>query len=306
MLKKISFIIMIAFPLAGALLLHMLFYSGDAAAEECRETYADIHDNIQSGGPPKDGIPAVDEPVFISADSAGLQPGARVYGVDYNGFTAAFPDSVMVWHEIANFTHKSEQLSLTYCPLTRSAIGYKGYNLGVSGRLVNSNLIMYDRKTDSFIPQILGIGIDGPLCGKKLETFPVVATTWKNWRAAHPKTRVLSEETGHSRDYGRDPYEGYYESPRTMFPVMHTNDSLHPKTKVVGIKAGDAVPAVVKDGFKERHPNGFGLGLAGRRISLDWNDELQTVSVRSDGDVTAFEVFWFAWHAYYPKAKVVK
>lgn len=122
---------------------------------------------------------------------------------------------MLVWHEIVNHTVGGEPLAVTYCPLTGTVIGFTGppgtpeLTFGTTGKLVNSNLLMYDRQTGSEWPQLLGTAISGPLKGTRLETVPLVWTTWKEWRAAHPDTRVLTTDTGALRSYGSDPYGSY-------------------------------------------------------------------------------------------------
>ena len=154
---------------------------------------------------------------------------------------------------------KDEQVSITYCPLTGTTFGFKGEispavssTFGVSGKLVNSNLIMYDRKTDSYWPQILGKAINGLERGRKLAEFPTYWTTWERWKKKYPDTKVLSQTTGFIRNYGarRDPYgsyldekKGYYTSPEVIFEPIYRDLRLQSKIVVVGIRdeKGNAV-----------------------------------------------------------------
>lgn len=172
------------------------------------ETFAD---NIVSGGPPKDGIPPVDEPQFVSATEMDylLKPEDRVFVLAYQDEVRVYPQPVLVWHEIVNDDVAGEQISVTYCPLTGSVVAFKGrapdgapLTFGTSGNLVNSNLLMYDRQTDSQWPQILGQAITGPLKRTILEEIPLVWTTWEQWKAQGIDAPVLSAETGHLRSYG--------------------------------------------------------------------------------------------------------
>jgi len=229
-----------------------------------------LEENIASGGPAKDGIPAVEKPRYTSAAEGDewLVAEDVVFGVDYEGFVAAYPQRILVWHEIANETIRGEPISITYCPLTGTSIGFKGAltpetrsTFGVSGKLVNSNLIMYDRATDSQWPQILGKAITGSLRANRLEEFPVGWTTWENWKQQHSDTRVLSRDTGFIRNYGKnaDPYgsylgknKGYYNSEQLLFRPIVEDSQLHPKTVVVGMRddAGNSV-AIVKDRLRQ-------------------------------------------------------
>jgi hypothetical protein len=166
-----------------------------------------------SGGPRPDGIPAIDDPRFFGSMKEAnrfLDPGDIVFGIVRNGEARAYPQRILVWHEIVNDVVGGEPLAITYCPLTGTAIGFKrgSTTFGVSGMLVNSNLVMFDRATGSRWPQILGRSIEGDHAGNRLEEFPVIWTTWERWRQAYPETRVLSDRTGFVRNYDGIPMAG--------------------------------------------------------------------------------------------------
>ncbi len=232
--------------------------------------------NIQSGGPPKDGIPPIDRPKYVPAAEATkfLRDTDVVFGLERAGDARAYPQKVLVWHEIVNDEVAGERLSVTYCPLTGSAVGFRGRSrgdgaaltFGTSGKLVNSNLLMYDRQTDSQWPQILGVAITGPNEGVALEEFSLVWTTWDRWRRTHPETRVLSTATGFLRTYGSDPYgsydrEGtYYQSGGPFFPVMATDRRFSPKHVVVGVKAEAATLAISKTTLERQQVINTSLG----------------------------------------------
>ena len=162
-----------------------------------------LEENVVSGGPGKDGIPPIDEPKFVSAAEMDdqLKPEDRVFVLDYGGETKVYPQPVLVWHEIVNDEVAGEKLSVTYCPLTGSTVAFKGWSpagepltFGTTGSLVNSNLLMYDRATDSEWPQILGRSINGRMLGKSLEEIPLVWTTWKQWKERGTDAPILSTE----------------------------------------------------------------------------------------------------------------
>jgi hypothetical protein len=204
---------------------------------------AAFREAVVSGGPGKDGIPAVDEPSFWSPERADeyLDPGDVVFGVVRGGEARAYPQRVLVWHEICNDAVGGDPVSVTYCPLTGTALGFERgpTTFGVSGRLVNNNLVLYDRATDSRWPQIAGTAISGAFEGESLREFPVVWSTWAAWRTAHPDTRVLSTDTGYARDYTNDPYgaynpkRGYYAEGGGMFSPMARGDRFPPKAVVL-------------------------------------------------------------------------
>lgn len=288
------------------------------------DRFRELNKHVVSGGPPKDGIPAVDRPQLTTAEEGGtwLLPDDVVFGVAEGDFIAAFPQRILVWHEIANFDVDGRKLSVTYCPLTGTAIGYEGVvggiptTFGVSGKLVNSNLIMYDRATDSLWPQILGEAIRGPQAGDKLKTFPIVWTTWAKWKARYPGTRVLSRETGFLRDYGPegDPYgsylaeeRGYYASDTVIFPLLHEDNRLSPKMIVVGMRDAEGNTAVVrKDVLREQKSIEVPIGQ--RKVLLTYDPALHSsmaVDSVTGNPVHAIDAFWFAWYAFFPDTLLI-
>lgn len=265
-----------------------------------------LNSAVVSGGPPKDGIPPIDRPAYVGPEEADkwLADDQVVFGVDHRGVVAAYPQLILVWHEIVNDQFEGEPASVTYCPLTGSAVGFVGRSpedgraltFGTTGRLVNSNLLMYDRPTDSEWPQIFGTAIEGPARGRALELFPVVWTRWGLWKARHPKTRVLSASTGHVRPYGRDPYGSYqeignyYDSGGPFFPVLESDRRFGPKTVVMGLRAGGKPLAILKSAVRtERAAN---LAQGDIPLVALYDEALDTVRVferRADGRVLTLE-----------------
>ena len=173
---------------------------------------------VVSGGPPKDGIPALNNPTFVGALGVNyLSENDLVLGVVINGEARAYPHNIGWWHEIVNDVVGDHPISVTFCPLTGTGLVFDAedenggqFELGVSGLLFNNNLIMYDRRDDtSLYPQIYFTGVQGPRTGESLKLLPVVETTWATWKRLHPDTRVIAGNTGWSRDYTRYPYGGY-------------------------------------------------------------------------------------------------
>lgn len=265
-----------------------------------------IAQNMVSGGPDKDGIPAIDAPVFVRAAEADafVKPGDTVFGVVVDGVAKAYPQNILYWHEVVNDEINGQRFSVTYCPLTEAVIGYEGRDLGVSGKLYNSNLVLYDRATDSEIPQMLGTAVDGPLKGETLDRFPVTVTTWTQWKAAHPDTLVLSRETGHDRDYDRNPYPGYDTLLSIWFPVAATSDRFPSKKIVTGIELNGGFLAVPKEEFKAIGSAETELG--GQTITFTYHHGLDTITAAADDgtDVLAFDSYWFAWYAFHPDTDV--
>jgi hypothetical protein len=296
--------------------------------------------NAVSGGPGKDGIPAIDEPRLVSAPEADrfLKADDVVFGVVLAGEVKAYPQKILVWHEIVNDRMGNENVSVTYCPLTGTAIGFlRGEtSFGVSGSLVNNNLIMYDRTTDSRWPQILGTAMSGSLKGTSLEEFRVIWTTWKRWRERYPATVVLSKDTGYARNYHRDPYgsytpiRGYYAKGRPpLFPLMHQDKRLDPKEVIIGARTENGTIVFKKGALREQKVMNGELGrtvyTAFYDPSLDTayiykNTERKRFTYRNgrftDGQaqwtadtmplmpVNTLDAMWFAWAAFYPKARL--
>ncbi|RMD58502.1 DUF3179 domain-containing protein [Candidatus Woesearchaeota archaeon] len=266
-----------------------------------------IKENYVSGGVEKDGIPSIDEPKYISAMQAEAQgivrPDSIVLGVERSGETFAYPESIMYWHEVVNEKIGGEKLSITYCPLTESAIGYAGVHLGVSGKLYNSNLVLYDRKTQSTIPQILGIAVDGLLKGRSLKQFPIQVTKWEAWRRKHPETKVLSRDTGYARNYDKQPYPGYDQLLRLWFPVAAKNNSFHTKEIVYGISRNYKNLAVIDSKFGNESTK---VKLGNETIEISRDKELGTIKARVGNDaIPAIRMYWFAWYAYHPDTLVL-
>lgn len=199
-------------------------------------------DQIVSGGPPRDGIPSIDSPKFVSAEDAGLQDSDLVLGLNINGDIRAYPLNILVWHEIVNDEVGGTPVAVTYCPLCftnqvfHRTIDNQTVEFRTSGKLYNSNLVMYDRTSESLWSQALSQAIVGEHAGKKLERIPFDVAFWREWKALYPESKVLSQDTGFGRPYGVDPYGNYYTDPNILFPVSHRDDRLGPKEIVVGLE----------------------------------------------------------------------
>lgn len=175
------------------------------------------YDEILSGGPPKDGIPAIDSPNFTTVEDANdwLASEEPVVFVEIDGDARAYPLQILTWHEIVNDTVGATPVAVTFCPLCNTAIAFERefdgqvLDFGTTGRLRFSNLIMYDRQTETWWQQASGQAIAGEYAGEQLEFVPASIIAWQDFMASHPDGKVLSRETGFSRSYGRNPYTGY-------------------------------------------------------------------------------------------------
>jgi hypothetical protein len=295
---------------------------------------ADYASFMMSGGPPPDGIPSIDNPRFVAAGAARLDPGDMVIGYAHGGEARAYPQRILVLHEIVNDRVGGLNVAITYCPLTATAQGFKRgeTTLGVSGQLLNSNLVMFDRETRSFFSQIAATGLTGQHRGRTLDEVNLIWTTWERWRAAYPDTEVLSDRTGHLRNYNRDPYGsynplgGYYAQDRTMFPLMHSSPLHHQKEMVVGGRTAERSAYFVMSDLARDRILATASFLAVYDADLDTgyiyvrDGENLDIEPLTDGryqvrgeayapdalpleQVVSVEAFFFAWNAFYPQSE---
>ena len=205
-------------------------------------------EQIRGGGPPKDGIPSIDQPIFAK-DVDLISDTDIVIGIATDTDVKAYPLFILVWHEIVNDIIDDVPIAVTYCPLCYTSqvfmrdIDGETTEFGTTGKLYNSNLLMYDRLTDSYWSQALGTAVKGELAGKSLDIMPFDLMRWRDWKSIHPDTLVLTTDTGHVRAYGTDPYGNYYTDPNIMFPVSHRDDTLHPKEVIAGLYLDDTYKA---------------------------------------------------------------
>lgn len=204
---------------------------------------------IQSGGPPKDGIPPVDDPEFDSIGEASkwLNPREPVVAVSIDGETKAYPIQILIWHEIVNDSIAGIPLSVTFCPLCNATIVFdrrvdgKVLDFGTTGRLRKSDLVMYDRQTESWWQQFTGQAIVGKMAGTLLNHLPASIVAYEDFRDAYPDAQVLSRRTGRQRAYGNNPYRGYDSVDDQPFLFFDPVDKrLPPMERVLDVSVGDA------------------------------------------------------------------
>lgn len=243
-------------------------------------------EEFMSGGPPKDGIPAIDEPAFVNNASASewLQKNEPVISLTIKGESRAYPLQILMWHEIANDEIQGQPVTVTFCPLCYTAIVFdrrldgKVLDFGVSGLLRHSDMVMYDRQTETWWQQISGEGLVGDLTGKVLKQFPAQIVSFEQFSKAFPKGTVLSRETGHRRDYGRNPYTGYDSVDNKPFLFKgKTDDRLRPMEKIVAIDLG---------GKSKVYPHTITLR---QRVIHDRIGETDLVVFHADGAASAMD-----------------
>lgn len=273
---------------------------------------------ILRGGPPRDGIPAIDEPKFLSAEAADdfLRPDDRVLALEVDGEARAYPIRILDWHEIVNDQVGDAAFAVTYCPLCGSgvvfradafradAVAGKRLSFGVSGLLYKSDVLLYDRETESLWSQILRRAVTGPLKGARLTSLPATHATWREWKARHPHTKVLSPATGYERDYERSPYGDYDSSRAVYFPVGPTAPRHHPKEPTLGVESGGAFKAYPFVELRQHGKAEFVDAVGGTTVTILWNAQDGTAELRPHPAAEFLRLFWFAWFAFHPETEV--
>jgi len=267
---------------------------------------------IRSGGPPKDGIPALDLPDILAADKASyLDDSDRVLGISLNGRARAYPIRILNYHEIVNDVVGSEKVVITYCPLCGSGVAFdaevngRPLEFGVSGLLYNSDVLMYDRQTDSLWSQIMKTAVAGAMKGATLTAMPLKYTTWGDWRKRHPHTDVLSTKTGYRRNYNTNPYAGYDRTSDLYFAVDRRNRAYHNKMSVMGVELDGFFKAYPFEELR-KGPSQFSDSIGGQAVEVEFDDDNGTASVASiDGTLLpSMIVYWFAWYTFHPDTDI--
>lgn len=258
---------------------------------------------ILSGGPQKDGIPAIDSPEFISVEGANewLAEEEPVILVQVGEDNRAYPLQIITWHEIVNDVVGDLPLTITFCPLCNTAVAFERtvngeiLDFGTTGRLRYSNLIMYDRQTETWWQQAGGNAIVGELTGTQLTFYPAAVIPWSDFKEYHPTGLVLSRDTGHPRPYGSNPYSGYDNI--NNYPFLYdgptTPDTLRPIERVLLVELnGESVtyPFLL---LEELHVIQDEIG--GVEIVIIWEpgtaSALDTPEIKSGRDVGSANVY---------------
>lgn len=269
-------------------------------------------EQIHSGGPARDGIPAIDNPRFVPARDAGfLDPGDRVLGITYNGISKAYPVAILNYHEVVNDRFNGEPILVSFCPLCGTGIAYlataggRRLEFGVSGLLYNSDMLFYDRQTGSLWSQIRRQAISGPMKGAKLQPVVMTHTRWQDWKQHNPDTLVLSTDTGHQRDYSSSPYAGYGATRELWFPVQAEDDRYHPKALVLGLELAGRFKAYP---FSELEKAGGVVHdtFAGHQIVVRYDAVNKKAGVVDEAgrSLVSVTAYWFAWYTFHPGTAV--
>lgn len=275
---------------------------------------------ILSGGPPKDGIPAIDHPVFSPlSEIDGLDAKEAVISVQINEEVKAYPLRILMWHEIVNDTVGGVPVSVTYCPLCNAAIVFdrrledgRVLDFGTTGKLRNSDLIMYDRQTESWWQQFMGEAIVGELTGTLLKIIPSRLESWSLFKDRYKNAEILVPNNPQMRDYGRNPYVGYSKASRPFLYRGDTPKGIAPMAAVlvIGKKAWslDYIKSKVlveSDGLIIEWQAGQASALEGEMVFQ--GEDIGNLVVQRDGkDVAHHLTFAFAYHAFHPSREIVQ
>jgi len=265
---------------------------------------------ILSGGPPKDGIPAIDVPKFSPANKVHfLKEDDKVFGISFGNDRRAYPLRILVFHEIVNDVAGGQAVAITYCPLCGTAMafdrkfGEETLSFGVSGLLYQSDVLMYDRQTGSLWSQLAMHSVSGKKVGAKLRWLPGELMTWKAWREKYPDSSVLTTETGYRRDYRNTPYQGYEQRPDTMFPVPEKRTELGNKEWVAGVIVNSQAVAFDLKKLADVPDHKITLKVGDTLLGATYNPVTREVRVtdQSGKALPVVQVFWFAWQGFYPR-----
>jgi hypothetical protein len=284
---------------------------------------------FQSGGPGKDGIPSIDAPRFAPASEIRfLRPPEPLVEVVVGETVRGYPIQILIWHEIANDTIAGIPVAVTFCPLCNTAIVFdrrvrgRTLDFGVSGNLRNSDLVMYDRQTESWWQQFGGRALIGDLAGTRLRQLAARIVSWEQFKREHPRADVLTRETGVPRSYGSNPYAGYDDvSSPPFFATKNSGDArLQPKERVVFLEHGTQTAAIPHSTLERKQVVRVRLGsltyvvTARAPVASALDDgtiakgrKVLTVEVRVNGKPAAFsEPFWFAVAAFRPDTRIIR
>ena len=296
-----------------------IFHDSDREFADLQARQVDPQDSsridlrqLLNGGPPKDGIPSIDTPQFDNAETSAFGNDEWVVGLEVNGEAKAYPYGILNWHEIVNDTIGGVDVAVSYCPLCDTILAFERgeSTFGVSGKLYQSCLVMFDRADDTLYAQPWGLGVVGPEANRFLERVPAVKTRLGQWLERYPDSAILSTETGYNRDYSRYPYGTYDRDERIIFPVRNQERRTEaPKEIVTYIWepdgeephnqfSGDSRQFVHRDlqrvGQQEVEFNGT-------RIVARWDEQLQTAIVEdvNGHPIPSSTAYAFVYPAYF-------
>lgn len=274
-------------------------------------------EDLEQGCPAKDCIPSIDKPTFESAAEASrwLKDSDIVFGINRNAVVRAYPQRILNWHEIINDVIAGDPIAVTFCPLCGSAVAFERRvndhetTFGVSGKLYNNDLVMYDRLEGSLWQQITGEAIVGSAArrNEKLKRIQLTTTTWGEWKKEHPQTQALSRNTGHVRDYDVYPYGTYEQDDQIYFGLKNTPDQRLPIKEIVyGFEIDGASKAYTEKVLKEKRVIEDTIDGQSVKVEYKKDGEVILTVISSGKTYVPIRNFWFAWAAFHPGTELYK
>ncbi len=284
---------------------------------------------ILSGGPSKDGIPSIDDPQFLNvAEEQELGAMEPVISLKIGDHARAYPLRILMWHEIVNDSVGDIPVTITYCPLCNSGIAFdrrvdgNTLDFGTTGLLRNSDLVMYDRQTESWWQQFTGTAIVGEKTGVALKMIPVRLESFERFAAANPQGQVLQPSASHRRSYGQNPYAGY-DSESAPYAFLFSGDlpeDINPMARVIAVRAGNRNQAVALTYLRDKKTVRLGdiimTWIEGQNSALDTlvisqgrdvgNIVVQRQTASGLQDVVYDVTFAFVVHAFNPEVTIIQ
>ncbi len=261
----------------------------------------------------QDCIPSIDHPKFDGIQSAPwLRYQDVIFTISHKGVERAYPQRILNWHEIVNDTIAGDPIAITFCPLCGSAVSFERKvsgittEFGVSGKLYDSDLVMYDRYEGNLWQQITGEAIVGPAArrSEKLKPFFLGTTTWGAWKSNHPEGQVLSKNTGYAGDYDQYPYGTYEQDDQLYFGVKNLDKKLPLKTVVYGVEIAGNAKAYPQRMFEKTNIVKDTVGKVPIRLEKTSSGDIRVVNEQTNQVIVPLRLFWFAWAAFHPNTEV--
>lgn len=270
-------------------------------------------EGVLQGGPPRDGIPAIDTPVFIRASQIRLAADERVMGVYFQDIAKAYPIRMLNRHEVVNDTFDRVGVLVSYCPLCGSGVvfllpqGEGVSTFGVSGLLYNSDVLLYDRESESLWSQLMLKAISGRRRGETLTLLAATHTTWGEWQKRYPDSLLLSEASAPDVSYKHNPYADYEKSEQLWFPVQHKNADFRNKERVLGLSVNGVDKAYPHSELASSSAE-FDDIVGGKKVRIVWSAESQSAYVLdSEGQqLPSVSAYWFAWFSFHPQTQIYR
>lgn len=252
-----------------------------------------------SGGPSKDGIPALDNPSFINLSQTTQNDDVQAIVIADGNLVKVYPYNILAWHEIINDTVAGQSVAVTFCPLCGSAVAYERRldgvetTFGVSGWLIESNMVMYDRASESLWQQSTGQAIAGKHLGQTLNRVEFQLLSFAQIRAKYQDAQVVSEDTGYNRDYTTNPYAGYESTEGFYFAPSKTDERYPSKAIFIAFSAGDTTVGIPADSINDN--SSYKITANGQVFNLEKKDGELDLRDASNQMVPFYFEMWFSW-----------